>query len=110
MSADASANVVAEIEPAAVLPRRARIVDVREASELTGELGRIDGAEHVPLATLGSASAAWDRDAEIVLVCRSGKRSRQGAERLAELGFQNVINMSGGMLAWNASGLPVARR
>lgn len=101
-----------ELEPSAVHERRgrARIVDVREAHELQGELGRIAGAEHVPLATLEAASGAWDREAEVVLVCRSGNRSGQAAASLIRHGFTNVINMSGGMLRWNAAGLPVAER
>lgn len=49
---------------------RVRMVDVREPDEFTGELGHVEGAELVPLATVVEAAASWDRSAEIVLICR----------------------------------------
>jgi rhodanese-related sulfurtransferase len=87
-----------------------RIVDVREPSEFNDQLGHIAGAELVPLATVAGAAQSWDRDAELVLVCRSGGRSGRAAAGLAQLGFKRVMNMTGGMMAWNAAGFPVERK
>lgn len=103
---------VREVDPAAVFAhgKGARLIDVREPHEYVGELGHIEGAELVPLATLRAAATAWDRSREIVVVCRSGNRSGQGARQLVELGFTHVVNMVGGMLAWNQLGLPLAPR
>jgi rhodanese-related sulfurtransferase len=86
-----------------------RLVDVREPEEFHGELGHIAGAELVPLATVDQQATGWDHEAEIVLICRSGKRSGRAAEELAQLGFSRVMNMVGGMLAHHAAGLPVER-
>ena len=86
-----------------------RVIDVREPAEFTGELGHIEGAELVPLATLPQAARSWPHDAELVIVCRSGARSSRAAQALVELGFERVLNMSGGMTAWNEAGLPVER-
>ena len=86
-----------------------RVVDVREPSEFAGGLGHIAGAELVPLGTLSDAARDWPRDAELVVVCRSGARSVRAAQVLKDLGFQRVVNMTGGMTAWNAAGLPVER-
>lgn len=99
-----------EVTPDQVLARLgdARVVDVREPHEFTGDLGHIDGAELVPLATIGAASAGWAKDADIVVVCRSGRRSERASAQLALAGFGRVMNMVGGMLAWNEAGLPVA--
>ena len=88
---------------------RPRVVDVRETDELTGELGHIAGVEHVPLATLPGACARWRPDEEVIVVCRSGGRSRKAATLLVERGFRDVHDLSGGMLAWNAARLPVTR-
>lgn len=88
---------------------RVRVVDVREPSEFTGELGHIDGAELVPLATVARAADTWDKSAEVVLVCRSGGRSGQAATALARAGFTSVINLTGGMIGWNAARLAIAR-
>ena len=106
--AGASGTTNADVrEVAARAPRR--VIDVREPGEFAGDLGHIEGAELVPLATLPDAARTWPRDAELVVVCRSGARSGRAAQVLKELGFERVVNMSGGMTAWNAAGLPVAR-
>ncbi|XXF78346.1 rhodanese-like domain-containing protein [Myxococcaceae bacterium GXIMD 01537] len=86
-----------------------RLVDVREPDEFDGLLGHIEGAELVPLATVGAAAASWARDADVLLVCRSGGRSAKAAAQLAGRGFTHMMNLRGGMLAWNAASLPVAR-
>jgi rhodanese-related sulfurtransferase len=88
---------------------RVRLIDVRDADEINGELGHIPGVEWVPLPTLETRAPTWDRDGELILVCRSGARSGRAAETLVRLGFRKVMNLAGGMLAYNAAGLPVAR-
>lgn len=84
-------------------------VDVREPSEFDGLLGHLEGARLVPLATVTDVAASWPRDWDVLLVCRSGARSGKAAERLVGLGFTRVMNLRGGMLAWNAAELPVVR-
>jgi len=86
-----------------------RIIDVREPDELCGDLGCIPGVESAPLATVERAAAAWDPGEPIVLVCRSGGRSGRAAALLARLGFTQVMNMTGGMQAYRAAGLPTER-
>jgi glyoxylase-like metal-dependent hydrolase (beta-lactamase superfamily II)/rhodanese-related sulfurtransferase len=86
---------------------RYRIIDVREPHEYAGELGHIRGSELVPLATVGEAAASWDRSQPLLIVCRSGNRSGKAAHRLRTMGFRDVTNMEGGMLAWNMVGRPV---
>ena len=87
----------------------ARFIDVREGNELVGELGHIAGIEHVALGTLPDAAAAWPREETIVIVCRSGNRSGKATRTLMDVGFRDVFNMGGGMIAWNAASLPVTR-
>lgn len=100
-----------EIEPSQIPspPDGVRIIDVREPAEFTGELGHIPGAELVPLATVSDASASWSRDAELLVVCRSGGRSARAAQLLCALGFRRVINLFGGMMGYNEAGLPISR-
>lgn len=86
-----------------------RLVDVREVDEWNGPLGHIAGAELVPLATVPVVAADWDKAALYIVVCRSGVRSGRAAAALAQAGFRNVYNLTGGMMAWNEAGLPVAR-
>jgi rhodanese-related sulfurtransferase len=86
-----------------------RVVDVREPAEFAGDLGHAPGAEIVPLATIETAARTWDKDQEIVLVCRSGARSTRAATLLALMGFRRPMNMVGGMIAWNEARLAVER-
>ncbi len=48
-----------------------------------------------------------DKNKPYIVYCRSGKRSLASAEILEELGFTNVTNMKGGILAWESAGKPV---
>jgi rhodanese-related sulfurtransferase len=86
---------------------KARLIDVREVGELALD-GFIPGVEHVPLATVEAQAWTWSKDDELVMVCRSGARSGRAAAVLAAMGFRRVMNMTGGMIAYRAAGLPVA--
>lgn len=99
-----------DIDPTEVGREKLRIIDVREPNEFTGELGHIPSAELVPLGTLLEAAKGWDRSASLLLVCRTGGRSSRAAESLAQRGFGNLMNLRGGMTAYNAAGLPTEKR
>lgn len=108
---EVSAGGIPEVAPEWVAAERgaARVIDVREPSELRGELGHIPGVELVPLAQVERAAAGWDREAPLVFVCRSGGRSGKAAVQLAAMGFTRVASMRGGMSAWNERRLPIER-
>lgn len=96
-----------ELTPQQVFARlhEVQIVDVREAEEVAS--GMIVGARHIPLGGLGTGTDLLDKSRPVVAVCRSGRRSAAAAEQLARVGF-TAYTMSGGMLDWEASGLPTA--
>jgi rhodanese-related sulfurtransferase len=78
------------------------LIDVREPHELSGLLGKIDGAENVPLLELLSHASSFRNRGNIVLVCRSGRRSGEAARALRDAGVESVGSVEGGMIAWNA--------
>lgn len=76
------------------------IVDVRTQSEY--EQGHIPGAILVPLDTIGSTqpSALPNKDATLLVYCRTGVRSAQASAALVKLGYTHINNMDGGITAW----------
>jgi rhodanese-related sulfurtransferase len=82
-----------------------RLIDVREYPEFAA--GHLEGSELVPLATVAKASAPWDRDAPLLLVCRSGRRAEQARQQLAGLGFKDLAVLEGGIERWSAQGKPL---
>lgn len=103
---------VAEVQPEWVREHasEARLIDVRRPDELEGDMGAMAGAELVPLDTLEEAMKTWDREAPIVVFCRSGGRSGRAAKTLEAAGFTRVASMHGGMQRWNELGYPAPRR
>ncbi len=85
----------------------ALLIDVREPAEW--QQGHAPEAKLVPLGSIVSHLSEIPRDAEVLLICRSGNRSGTAQRRLLQLGYERVCNVSGGMNAWASAGLPVAR-
>lgn len=82
-----------------------KMIDVREYPEFAS--GHIAGATLLPLGQLEGKSASWNRDEDLMMVCKSGKRAEQGRHLLAQLGFTRVAVLEGGMDGWLAAGKPV---
>ncbi|MGG3560989.1 rhodanese-like domain-containing protein [Neobacillus rhizosphaerae] len=74
------------------------VLDVRTPEEYNS--GHIPDAELVPLQVLDGMSSELKKDKSYLIVCRSGNRSQQASEILAEKGFKDIYNMSGGMNSW----------
>ena len=74
------------------------LLDVREREEY--EFGHIPGAKWIPLGELEHSSKDIERDRDIIVYCRSGRRSVAAAVLLCGLGFKKVHNLEGGLLGW----------
>ncbi len=81
------------------------LVDVRSASEY--KQAHLSGAVHIPLGYLADRVAELPTDRPIVVQCQSGARSSIAASLLERLGRREVMNLTGGLVAWQAAGLPV---
>jgi rhodanese-related sulfurtransferase len=80
------------------------LVDVRSPMEYQID-GHIPGSRLLPLPALAGRLAELPRDETIVLICRSGSRSMAACEHLAAAGFDNVVNLAGGIIGWHMAGL-----
>ncbi|ANP50155.1 rhodanese-related sulfurtransferase [Streptomyces griseochromogenes] len=82
------------------------LLDVREPAEW--EAGHVPGAVHLPLSALaaGAGLPAPAQARPLVVICRSGNRSRQAAELLVARGA-DAVDVIGGMRDWAGAGLPV---
>ncbi|MBX9685975.1 MAG: hypothetical protein K2X27_04685 [Candidatus Obscuribacterales bacterium] len=92
---------VSELKQAIEEGKKPVLLDVREAHEL--EICKLEYTIHIPLGDLRFRLDELDvyKDADLVVYCRSGRRSNLAAEFLKELGFEKVKNMTGGVLAWS---------
>ncbi|UOF89463.1 rhodanese-like domain-containing protein [Fodinisporobacter ferrooxydans] len=75
------------------------IIDVRENDEVAA--GKIPGAKHIRLSELPQRIHEIPKNAEAIMVCRSGGRSAKACEFLLSQGYRNVKNLMGGMLGWD---------
>jgi rhodanese-related sulfurtransferase len=94
---------VAEITPTEFVERRSRgesltLLDVREEWELG--VASVPDVVHIPMGEVADRLGELDRGREIVVLCRSGRRSLQVANFLQQNGFQ-AVNLAGGILAWS---------
>ena len=86
-----------EVENILAEGKHLNIIDVREVDEVA--TGKIPGAINIPLGLIEFRMNELDKSNEYIMVCRSGGRSGRASQFLEYQGF-NVINMTGGMLAW----------
>ena len=86
------------------------VLDVREDSEYQD--GHIINAVHVPLSRLNDNISELEKhkDKPIIAACRSGHRSGQACSTLKKAGFENVYNLSGGVMAWKSANLPLVNK
>lgn len=78
--------------------KEAVIIDVRTPEEYKD--GHIPGVALIPIDQLPSRINEVPKDKKVLIICRSGNRSAKGTSLLRKNGFDNVYNVTGGMLAW----------
>jgi rhodanese-related sulfurtransferase len=80
------------------------LLDVREPDEW--DAGHIAGAAHIPMSELLDRLAEVPKDADVVVVCRSGNRSAAVTDYLLRGGW-TARNLADGMLGWASLGRPM---
>jgi rhodanese-related sulfurtransferase len=111
MTTPLAASPVAQIAPQEVAAQKhgMLLLDVRTPAEF--EESHIEGAVLHPLTELspGEVAQLCTGKRETIVICRSGGRARQAADKLASCSIPNLRIMQGGMQAWEQSGLPVVK-
>ena len=105
-------------EPGEIFPRQLKermdrgdrplILDVRETEEVA--IAPFPCATHIPMGEVPSRRSELDPEREVVVVCHHGIRSAQVAGYLSSIGFERVLNLTGGIDAWSLSVDPTVRR
>jgi len=86
-----------------------QLVDVRTKSEY--DEGHIEGALQIDFYSdlfTHNASAKLSKEKPVAVYCRSGRRSASAASKLVKLGYE-VINLDGGILAWERAKMPIVK-
>ena len=86
------------------------VIDVREDKEIQD--GIIKGARHITLGNLPDqiSNLSSNKQNPVLIYCRSGSRSGHACQMLTKAGYEDVSNLDGGILAWEAANLPIAKR
>ena len=111
-AAEITPHVIEELAPSAVKKLMEDessgvvLIDVSEPAEYRN--WHIQQAFSLPLRRLTSEGTSLPKENPVVLVSRIGRRSALAIHILQDLGYENIYNLKGGMLAWEAAGYPIA--
>lgn len=87
------------------------LIDVRTPVEF--DEVHVGCARNIPLDRLDPKAIMKERNGmagkPLYLICKTGTRSGQALRKFAQAGFENVLEVDGGLSAWQAAGLPVVR-
>ena len=74
------------------------VLDIREAREL--DICRLEGALHIPMAAIPACTDDLPTKEPLVVICHHGARSQMVGDFLRDAGFDNAVNLDGGIDAW----------
>ncbi len=82
-----------------MLQEKVVLLDVREHSELA--ICKIEEAIHIPLDEIPQSIELLPRNVPLIIYCHHGMRSRRVVDYLRNIGFDNALNMTGGIHYWS---------
>jgi hydroxyacylglutathione hydrolase len=100
-------DTIPQISPQDAYDKGYHILDVRATSEW--DEGHIPNAQHIPMGYVLEQKDSIPDNEPIVVQCGGGTRSQVVISLLNNIGFQNLINLSGGISAWKRDGLPIQK-
>ena len=91
-------NSVRELADMRSAGKEHTVLDVREARELA--ICRLEGALHIPMADIPARTDDLPTDQLLVVICHHGARSQMVVDFLRSAGFDNAVNLDGGIDVW----------
>jgi rhodanese-related sulfurtransferase len=86
----------------------ANLIDIRTSEEFA--TGHVAQAKNIPLEQIDTrATEIGSKDKPVIVMCANGQRSGKAAAQLRTAGFTNVVNLVGGLGAWQTAGLPTVK-
>ncbi|MEQ1603493.1 MAG: rhodanese-like domain-containing protein [Pyrinomonadaceae bacterium] len=98
-------EVAPSVAQTAVSKAYSQFIDVRTPEEYAG--GHAARAVNMPLDSLTASLDKLEKNEPVYIICQTGNRSKKAAVILKDAGFNNVLNVTGGTVAWQAAGLPM---
>jgi rhodanese-related sulfurtransferase len=85
------------------------VVDVREPAQFAA--GHLRDAKNIPLKELPNRTGELDKfkSKSVIVICQAGMQSAKAISQLKKAGFNEVVSLNGGLAAWQAQGLPIAK-
>jgi rhodanese-related sulfurtransferase len=104
-----NAGALAPQEVIRLMNQGATVLDLRAADAFAA--GHISGARHFEAGQIGSAGEALKKYKErtLIVYCDRGMTAAGAVRTLVQQGFTKVFNLRGGLAAWRAENLPLAR-
>lgn len=81
------------------------LIDVREQEEFFS--GHIPKSVNIPLSRFNSLFKEIPTDKSLIIICRTGKRGRKAISLLKDNGYNDLVNLKGGIVAWQKSSYPL---
>ena len=100
--AESSPTEISAAQAYQKLQQGAFFLDVRTQAEF--DQGHISGSKLIPLDQLPGRLAEVPSDRDVVVICRSGVRSKEGMTILRNAGYSRAVCMTGGLIAWTVAG------
>jgi rhodanese-related sulfurtransferase len=85
------------------------VLDVRDPAQFAA--GHVRDAKNIPLKELPNRMSELDKfkSKNVIVTCQSGMQSAKATTQLKKAGFNEVVSLNGGLTAWQAQGLPIAK-
>lgn len=88
-----------------------QLIDLRTANEIvaTGKIANAQAIDFYEQKSFAQQVGQLDKQRPIMVYCARGRRSRQASQQLKDMGFTHIIDLDGGMGAWQQAQLPTTK-